>query len=74
MDTQYKALAGTFGKVFFAACLAQIIATGTGVLDLTADGWKAVLGAGIGAVVVAAYNWLSPNDTRYGVGYEGTAE
>lgn len=69
MSDQYKAVAATLGKVFFAACLAQIIASGVGVLDLGADGWKSVVAAGLSALVIAAYNWISPNDTRYGNGY-----
>lgn len=70
MSDQIKAVAGTLVKVFMAACFAQIIAGGTGVLDLGADGWRAVAGAGLGAVVVAAYNWISPSDPRYGNGYK----
>lgn len=74
MSKQTKAVATTLLKVFVAACLAQIIASGAGVLDLGTDGYRAVLGSGVGAVVVAAYNWISPNDARYGVGSNSDAE
>lgn len=71
MNEQYKAIAATLFKVFFAACLAQIIASDLGVLDMDADSLKGILGAGISAVVIAAYNYISPKDTRYGFGYVG---
>lgn len=69
MRDQLKAVAFTLVKVFTAAALSQIIAGGVGVLDLNADGVRTVFAAGLAAVITAAYNWVSPNDTRYGVGY-----
>jgi ABC-type uncharacterized transport system permease subunit len=73
MSNEYKAIACTLFKVFLAACLAQIIASDSGVLDLGADGLKAVVGAGISAVVIAGYNYINPRDTRYGFGYDDGA-
>jgi len=65
---QILAAAATLVKVFLAAALGQIIVGGIGVLDLDANGWKGVAAAGLSAVIVTGYNWISPNDTRYGIG------
>lgn len=69
MNPEIKAIASTLLKVFVAACLAQIIASDLGVLEMSSDAFKSVVGAGISAVVVAGYNYISPRDTRYGFGY-----
>lgn len=70
MKKQAIAATQTLGKVFVGAALGQIIVGGVGVLDLDGAGWKNVAAAGLGAVIVTAYNWLNPKDDRYGVGSE----
>jgi hypothetical protein len=63
-----KALINSFAKVFGAAALAQFIALGGDVFSVDADGVKTIISSAIAAVAVVAYNYLSPSDTRYGVG------
>lgn len=59
-----KALVLSWLKVFVAAVLAGVLtATATGVWD-----WRALLFAGLAAVLPVIINWLDPNDTRYGKG------
>ena len=53
-------------KVFLASFISTIMVTGQ------IDSWttlKAALYAGAGSVLVVIYNWLNPNDPRYGNGY-----
>jgi len=45
-------------KVFIAACLAAAATYGGSVLTLGATQWRAVVAAGIAAVVVAAYKYV----------------
>ena len=61
-------LSTTLLKTFLAACIAQMMTAGVGVLDLGAGDWKAVANAGIAALLVAAYSWLDPTDKRFGRG------
>ena len=54
--------------VFGASVLGQLAAFGTHVLLLGSGEWKAILGAALAAVMVAAYNWLVPtSNAPYGV-------
>ena len=53
-------------KVFLVSFISTLLATGP------IDSWqtqKAAIYAGAGAVLVVIYNWLNPNDPRYGNGY-----
>lgn len=55
--------------VFVATILGLLITGGVDILSL--DGWsdwRPYVAAGISAVSVYVYNWLSPYDTRYGMG------
>lgn len=56
--------AGTWVKVFVAACLAFILAHG-GIWDLN---WKDLVSAGTMAAIPSLINFLNPADTRYGIG------
>jgi hypothetical protein len=61
-SSEFKAAFRSWTKVFLAA-----------VLSLAASGerdWKALLSAGICAILPVFYNWLDPKDPRYGRGYE----
>lgn len=57
---QYKALAASWARSFVAAALAVYMA---GVTDP-----KAILDAGIAAVLPVAYRYFNPKDTAFGVG------
>jgi hypothetical protein len=66
MTKENKALLASWGRSFLAACLAQFIALGGGVFDLSADGVKTIVAAGLAAVVPVVIRWLNPNDTAFG--------
>jgi hypothetical protein len=65
---QVVAIGETLLKVFIGAALGVVIAWGPSILDKSMGDWKAVAAAGIAAVAVFAYNYLSPAFTKYGVG------
>lgn len=61
---EYWQIGGSLLKVFLTTLLGAIVANqGLEGLDI-----RAALMAGVAAVIHAAYNYLNPNDTRYGVG------
>lgn len=66
MNKFFSTAVGSLIKVFLSGMLAQYIAMGKGVFDITADGWKSIVGAGIAAAVLVGYNALNPTDPRYG--------
>ncbi len=61
-------IAKTLLLVFLSATLGQLMVYGTGIFDLSTGEWKGVAAAGIAAVIAFAYNFLIPQDTRYGIG------
>ena len=55
--------------VFVATILGLIITGGVDMLSLNGwSDWKPYVTAGVAAVAVYIYNFLSPYDKRYGVG------
>ena len=62
--TGVSGIVTTLLKVFIAAALSSVLAFN---LDIS-NHWRAIIMAGVSAVVVFAYNWLNPADARYGVG------
>jgi len=68
--TQTVSIGKTLLLVFLSAVLGQLIAYGSGIFDLGSGEWKGVAAAGVAALIAFAYNFLIPNDTRYGVGSE----
>lgn len=68
MDQKLKQIGGTLARVFFAAVLAQFIATGGDALSPSGDVVKTALSAGVSAVALAVFNFLNPRDSRYGIG------
>lgn len=66
MNAQTKAVLASWGRVFAAAILTYVL---TGLAAGTALDWRAVLVAGLVAVLPVIINWLNANDPRYGVGY-----
>lgn len=61
MKSEHAAMLKSWGKVFAAAVLALFM---NGERDP-----KALLMAGIAAVVPVVYSWLDPTDNRWGRGY-----
>ena len=66
---QTTKILNSISKVFVSTLIAQILTTGTGVLDLSTSSWKACLNAGVSAALVVTYNYLNTDDSRYGRGY-----
>ena len=66
MNEKNKALIASWGRSFLAACLAQFIALGGSAFDLSADGFKSIIAAGVAAVVPVIIRWLNPNDAVFG--------
>jgi uncharacterized membrane protein YadS len=58
----------TLLTIFISSALAAFIGLGVNIFDVTLEGWKGIAGAAIAAVAVAAFNYLNPRDTRYGIG------
>ena len=56
---EFKKIAASYGRSFLASCLAVYFA---GVTDP-----KAILGAGLAAVLPPLLRWLNPVDTGFGV-------
>jgi hypothetical protein len=53
--------------IFISSALAAFIGLGVNIFDVTLEGWKGIAGAAIASVIVAAFNYLNPKDTRYGI-------
>jgi len=66
--SQAASIGKTLLLVFLSTALGQLMAYGTGVFDLRSGQWKGIAAAGIAAVIAFAYNFLIPQDTRYGIG------
>ena len=66
MNKQLKATLASWGRSFVAACLAQFLALGGSVFDLTRDGWKSIIAAGVAAIVPVVIRNLNPNDVVFG--------
>ena len=58
----------TLLTIFISSSLAAFIGLGVNIFDVNLEGWKGIAGAAIAAVAVAAFNYLNPRDTRYGIG------
>lgn len=66
MNQTQKAMLASWVKVFIAALIAAITATGTAPWDWTPDQALGALWSAISATLVVVYNYLDPADTRYG--------
>lgn len=63
-----KAMFASWGRSFLAAALSAFIATGGDVFSLNLDGVKAILTAGIVAVLPVVMRYLNPSDSAFGTG------
>jgi hypothetical protein len=66
MNKELKAVVASWGRSFLAAVVAQLIVLGDSVLDLNRDGVRALLAAGLAAVLPVVLRWLNPNDVAFG--------
>lgn len=66
--TQAVSIGKTLLLVFLSTVLGQLLAYGTSVFDLGAGEWKGIAAAGVAALIAFAYNYLIPQDPRYGIG------
>ena len=66
--SQAVAIGKTLLLVFLSTVLAQLMTYGTDIFDLGSGEWKGVAAAGVAAIIAFAYNYLIPQDARYGVG------
>lgn len=66
MNKEFKAAVASWGRSFLAAVLAQLIVLGDSVLDLNRDGVRALVAAGLAAVLPVILRWLNPNDVAFG--------
>lgn len=66
MNKELKAVLASWGRSFLAAVVAQLIVLGDGVLDLNRDGVRALVAAGLAAVLPVILRWLNPNDVSFG--------
>lgn len=63
-----KAMLASWGRSFLAAALSAFIATGGDVFSLDLDGLKAILTAGIVAILPVVMRYLNPSDAAFGTG------
>jgi hypothetical protein len=66
MNKELKAVLASWGRSFLAAVVAQLIVLGDSVLDLNRDGVRALVAAGLAAVLPVVLRWLNPNDASFG--------
>jgi hypothetical protein len=66
MNKELKAVVASWGRSFLAAVVAQLIVLGDSVLDLNRDGVRALVAAGLAAVLPVVLRWLNPNDVAFG--------
>lgn len=61
-----KTMLFSFLRVFLAASIAQYFQIGKDIFSLDTETWRAILGSGVSALIITAYNYVNPNDTRFG--------
>lgn len=66
MSKDLKATLASWGRSFIAACLAQFLVLGGSVFDLTKDGVKSIVAAGVAAIAPVVIRKLNPNDAVFG--------
>jgi hypothetical protein len=66
MTNTMKAMLASYGRSFMAAALASFMATGGDLFALNSDSVKAIVGAGVAAVLPVLMRALNPNDDAFG--------
>lgn len=68
MSVSTKAMLASWARSFLAAAVSAFVATGGDVFSLDIDGVKAILTAGVVAVLPVVLRYLNPKDTAFGTG------
>lgn len=66
MSNSMKAMLASYGRSFLAAALASFMATGGDLFALNGESFKAIVGAGVAAVLPVLMRALNPNDGAFG--------
>jgi hypothetical protein len=71
MDKKLHAMLASYGRSFLSAITAAILLTGGDILALDGDSLKAILAAGLAAVLPVAIRAANPKDPAFGKIAEG---
>jgi hypothetical protein len=63
-----KAMLASWSRSFLAAALSAFVATGGDVFSLDLEGVKAILTAGVVAILPVLLRYLNPSDAAFGTG------
>ena len=74
MDNKSKAMLASYGRSFLAAVTTAFMITGGDILALDGDSLKAILAAGISAVLPVAIRAANPKDPAFGKIADGVTE
>jgi hypothetical protein len=74
MDNKTKAILASYGRSFLAAVTTAFMITGGDILALDGDALKAILAAGISAVLPVAIRAANPKDPAFGKIADGVTE
>ena len=74
MDIKTKAMLASYGRSFLAAVTTAFMITGGDILALDGDSLKAILAAGISAVLPVAIRAANPKDPAFGKIADGVTE
>jgi hypothetical protein len=71
MDKKLQAMLASYGRSFLSAITAAFMITGGDILALDGDSLKAILAAGLAAVLPVAIRAANPKDPAFGKIAEG---
>lgn len=74
MDKKTQAMLASYGRSFLAAVTTAFMITGGDILALDGDSLKAILAAGISAVLPVAIRAANPKDPAFGKIADGVTE
>jgi hypothetical protein len=74
MDKKLQAMLASYGRSFLAAITAAFMITGGDILALDGDSLKAILAAGLAAVLPVAIRAANPKDPAFGKIADGVAD
>ncbi len=74
MDSKTKALLASYGRSFLAAVTTAFMITGGDILALDGDSLKAILAAGVSAVLPVAIRAANPKDPAFGKIADGVTD
>ena len=74
MDKKLQAMLASYGRLFLAAVTTAFMINGGDILALDGDSLKAILAAGIAAVLPVAIRAANPKDPAFGKIADGVTE